>query len=229
MYILHIANKNYSSWSLRPWLLMKTLSIPFEERLSPFSAGSNWSAFRQFSPTGLVPSLTDKNVEIWESMAIIEYLAEQHTGVWPEDKMARAWARCATSEMHAGFSTLRNQCPMNCGVKIKLNNIDDALKKDITRIDELWRDGLSHFGGPFLAGTEFTAVDAFYAPVVFRIQSFNLPVSERAQEYIEQILSLPSMQQWYQEALQETWREPAHEQECLDAGEIIEDLREVGE
>lgn len=227
MYILHIANKNYSSWSLRPWLLMKTLSIPFEERLSPFSEGSNWSAFRQFSPTGLVPSLTAKNEEIWESLAIVEYLADLHDGVWPEDRKARAWARSASAEMHAGFSALRNQCPMNCGLKVKLANIDDALKKDITRVDELWRDGLAHFGGPYLAGKTFTAVDAFFAPVIFRIQSFQLPMSERAQEYMQQMLALPAMQQWYEEALQETWREPAHEKECHDAGEVIEDLRQA--
>lgn len=227
MYILHIANKNYSSWSLRPWILMKTLSIPFEERLSPFSEGSNWSAFRQFSPTGLVPSLTAKNEEIWESLAIVEYLADLHDGVWPADRKARAWARSASAEMHAGFSALRNQCPMNCGLKIKLTSIDDALKKDITRVDELWRDGLALFGGPYLAGETFTAVDAFFAPVIFRIQSFQLPMSERAKEYVQLMLALPAMQQWYEEALLETWREPAHEKECSDAGEIIEDLRKA--
>lgn len=227
MYILHIANKNYSSWSLRPWVLMKTLSIPFEERLSPFSEGSNWSAFRQFSPTGLVPSLTAKNEEIWESLAIVEYLADLHDGVWPADRKARAWARSASAEMHAGFSALRNQCPMNCGLKIKLTSIDDALKKDITRVDELWRDGLALFGGPYLAGEKFTAVDAFFAPVIFRIQSFQLPMSERAKEYVQLMLALPAMQQWYEEALLETWREPAHEKECSDAGEIIEDLRKA--
>lgn len=227
MYILHIANKNYSSWSLRPWLLMKTLEIPFEERLSPFSAGSNWSAFRQFSPTGLVPSLIDKSLEVWESLAIVEYLAERHNNVWPLQDPARAWARCAASEMHGGFFALRNQCPMSCGIRVKLNEIDDALKKDITRIDELWRDGLSRFGGPFLAGEKFTAVDAFYAPVIFRIQTYQLPVSEPAREYMKTMLALPSMQSWIEDAINETWREPAHEQECLDAGEIIEDFRKT--
>ena len=138
MYTLHIANKNYSSWSLRPWALMKELNIPFKEKMSPFSAGSNWDEFRGFSPTGLVPCLVDGHLQIWDSLAITEYLAEKHPEVWPEEIDARAWARCASAEMHSGFPALRDQCSMNCGMRVKLDSVSAELQKDISRIDELW-------------------------------------------------------------------------------------------
>ena len=165
MYTLYIANKNYSSWSLRPWVLMTELGIPFKEVLNSFDEGSNWNKFRTFSPSGLVPCLVDGDRNIWDSLAIIEYLAESHSKVWPSGIDARTWARCATSEMHAGFFEIRNQCPMNCGVKVAFGPLDAALRKELDRLDELWNQGLSHFKGPFLAGPSFTAVDAFFAPV----------------------------------------------------------------
>ena len=119
MYTLHIANKNYSSWSLRPWLLMRMLAIPFEERLTPFPTGSSWSLFRPFSPNGRVPCLIDDGWAVWDSLAIAEYLAERHAGVWPSDARARAWARSAAAEMHSSFTALRNACPMSCGVRVQ--------------------------------------------------------------------------------------------------------------
>jgi glutathione S-transferase len=225
MYILHIANKNYSSWSLRPWILLKALNIPFTEKLHPFPENSAWDLYRKFAPNGKVPCLHDGETAVWDSLAIVEYVAEQYPSVWPSDKQARAWARSATAEMHSGFQTLRNDCGMNCGIRIQLNNISAALQKDITRIDELWAEGLKKFGGPFLAGSTFTAVDAFFVPVVFRFQTYNLPTSTTAKSYIETILKLPAVQEWYEAALLEHWREHAHEQETLGAGTLIVDHR----
>ena len=222
---LYIANKNYSSWSLRPWVLMKALAIPFNEVLEPLQEGSCWDTYRNFSPNGLVPCLRDGEIVVWESLAIVEYLAEHHTGVWPQDPEARTWARCAAAEMHAGFSALRNECSMNCGLRMKLHSISPALQHNLKRLDELWNEGLSRFHGPFLSGNTFSAVDAFFAPVAFRIQTFDLPLSDTAKEYAQRLLDLDAMREWYDAGLQETWRERAHEQEVLDAGVLIKDLR----
>lgn len=225
MYRLHIANKNYSSWSLRPWVLMRELGIGFNEHVHPFGEGSNWAGFRMFAPNGKVPCLQDEETTVWDSLAIIEYLAERHAGVWPVDTRARAWARSAAAEMHSGFATLRNRCPMSCGIRVKLGEIPEPLRDDIARVDELWTEGLSRFGGPYLAGPRFTAVDACFAPVAFRWQSYGLPLSARAAEYAGRLLALPSMRQWYEAALAETWREPGHESDICSAGEVLEDLR----
>ena len=222
---LYIGNKNYSSWSLRPWVLMKALAIPFEERVEFFLEDSCWDKFRAFSPNGLVPCLHDGEFVVWESLAIVEYLAEQHAGVWPEDSNARVWARCATSEMHAGFSALRNECPMNCGLRVELNSISAALQQNLDRLDELWSEGLNRFGGPYLAGESFTAVDAFYAPVAFRVQTFNLTLGDTAMAYVQRMLSLDVMRDWYEAGLRETWRETGHDRESYEAGELIADLR----
>jgi glutathione S-transferase len=127
--------------------------------------------------------------------------------------------------MHSGFGALRDECSMNCGVRVALNSLSAKLKADVTRLDALWQQGLERFGGPFLAGEHFTAVDAFYAPVAFRIQTFNLPVSEQSQAYVERLLALPAMQAWYQAALEETWREPMHEDETLKNGALSADYR----
>ncbi|WP_413722350.1 glutathione S-transferase family protein [Sodalis sp. RH24] len=225
MYQLHIANKNYSSWSLRPWLLMKTLDIPFDEALHPFQSGDNHHLFAHFSPSGRVPVLYDGAMAVWDSLAIAEYLADTHAGIWPEERQARAWARCAAAEMHAGFGTLRSLCPMNCGVRVRLRAIPDALRADLTRLDALWQQGLSRFGGPYLAGREFSAADAFFAPVVFRVQTYDLPLSAAAQAWCRTMLALPTLAQWYQDALAEKWREASHEEESANQGEIIADLR----
>ena len=225
MLTLHIANKNYSSWSLRPWVLMQSLAIPFEEEITPLEGGSCWDEYRKFSPNGLVPCLHDDQAVIWESLAIVEYLAERYKGVWPEDTAARAWARCATAEMHAGFSALRNECPMNCGVRVQLHSISPALQHDLNRLDELWSEGLGRFHGPFLAGDSFSAVDAFFAPVAFRLQTYNLALSEPATAYVQGLLELDAMRDWYDAALRETWRKAAYENEALNAGVLVKDLR----
>lgn len=225
MTTLYIANKNYSSWSLRPWVLMKHLGLPFDEQLMIFGEGSNWEAFRHFSPSGRVPCLRDGDTAVWDSLAIVEYLAEAHPGVWPSDRIARAWARSAAAEMHSGFGTLRNECGMSCGLRVRLHAIGPALQADITRINELWNEGLSRFGGPFLAGEAFSAVDAFYAPVVFRIQTYGLPMQGAAAAYVQRMLALPAMREWYAAALAEPWRDHAHEAETHHFGEVTEDFR----
>ncbi|MBY6189528.1 glutathione S-transferase family protein [Microbulbifer agarilyticus] len=223
---LYIGNKNYSSWSLRPWLLATELKIPFEEMLVPFDEGGSWDKFRAFSPTGLVPCLVDGEATVWDSLAIAEYLYEANPAVWPADKVARAWARCAAAEMHAGFFALRNQCSMNCGVTVSMHQVDAALEKDLARLEELWEQGLDRFGGPFLAGDTFTAVDAFFAPVVFRLYGYQLSLGDKAMAYAEHIRALPGMQTWYEEALKEPWREVAHDQELEAVGTIVEDRRQ---
>lgn len=226
MFTLHIANKNYSSWSLRPWVLMRTLDIPFIEQIHPLTiAGSSWDSYRTFSPNGRVPCLQDGDQTVWDSLAITEYLAETYPQVWPSDKTARAWARSASAEMHSGFQALRNNCSMSCGHRIQMHEISPALQKDIARIDELWNEGLRKFNGAFLAGNSFTAVDAFFAPVAFRFQTYGLPLSGTATEYLTRLLTIPAMQEWYASGLAETWREPEHEQEILAAGTLLADLR----
>jgi glutathione S-transferase len=225
MYVLHIGNKNYSSWSLRPWVLMKELGISFDERLHAFLPGSSWESFRTFSPTGRVPCLVDGSAVIWDSMAITEYLAERHAGVWPRDDRARAWARCAAAEMHAGFSALRERCPMNVGIRVRLHDMPAPLNGDIGRVTELWNEGLASFGGPFLAGAAFTAADAFFAPVAFRVQTYGLKLSGAAARYPERLLALAAVREWEAAALTEAWREADHEAEAARAGAIIEDLR----
>ncbi|MBW5801481.1 glutathione S-transferase family protein [Halomonas elongata] len=228
MYRLHIANKNYSSWSLRPWVLMRHLEIPFEEQLTAFDTGSSWRSFRAFSPTGKVPCLEDGERGIWESLAIVEYLAERHAGVWPRDEAARAWARSASAEMHAGFGALRDECPMNCAARVRLSSPSAALGQELERLDELWQEGLSRFGGPFLAGADFSAVDAFFAPVAFRVRSFGLELGEASRVYVDTLLDLPAMRQWDADAVAEPWREPGHEDDLLARGTLLEDRREHG-
>lgn len=218
---LYIANKNYSSWSLRPWVLLRELGIPFEEKIMPFHG----PAFTTFSPSGKVPCLVDGDITVWDSLAITEYLAESHPGVWPADKAARAFARCAAAEMHSGFTALRTQCGMNCGIRVNLHRIDEALQRDLARLNALWNHGLQRFGGPFLAGRDFSATDAFYAPVAFRIQTYAPPLDEAANAYAQRLLALPSMLDWYRAALAETWRDAGHDGEVAEWGTITEDLR----
>jgi glutathione S-transferase len=226
MYTLYVANKNYSSWSLRPWILMRELGIAFDEQVRPFNDGPGLT-FTGLSPSGRFPCLVDGDTVVWDSLAITEYLAENHQQVWPEDRVARAFARSAASEMHSGFANLRNICGMNVGLRIELASLPDALALDIARIDTLWNDGLTRFGGPFLAGSRFTAVDAFFTAVAFRVQTYDLKLSEPANAYARRLLALPSMQDWYSAALKETWRRSAYEAEALAAGRIVTDYRQT--
>ena len=225
MYELYIANKNYSSWSLRPWVLMRELALPFTERLQRFGDSAAWAGFRKISPSGKVPCLIDGRTSVWESLAIVEYLAERHAGVWPADSVARAFARCAAAEMHSGFVELRNRCSMSCGVRIRLHEMPDALVRDLARLENLWNEGLSRFGGPFLAGRSFGAVDAFFAPVAFRVQSYGLALGAAGLGYVERLLGVASMRAWYEDALKETFRDEPHEEEISRMGRLSEDLR----
>lgn len=222
MLTLYIANKNYSSWSLRSWVLLTQLGIPFDERLVPFGSET---PFASFSPTGKVPCLVDGDITVWDSLAIAEYIAEKHPTAWPADAAARAWARSACAEMHAGFQALRNVCTMNCGLRVALHEVSPALAADWARIEALWADGLSRFGGPWLAGSAFTAVDAFFAPVAFRAQTYSPVLSTASRACADRLLALPAMSAWYEAALAETWREPHHESDARAAGVWLQDLR----
>jgi len=225
MYQLYIANKNYSSWSLRPWVLMTALRIAFQEHLLRFGDTARWASYRSIAPAGKVPCLVDGDITVWDTLAIVEYLAERHPGVWPADGTARAWARCAAAEMHSGFSELRNRCSMTCGVRVRLNEHPPSLDNDLVRLDELWQQGLNRFGGPFLAGPAFTAADAFFAPVAFRVQTYGLSLDAVSSAYVARLLALPAMQQWYAQALEETFRDTPHEEEMLRIGRVLEDYR----
>jgi glutathione S-transferase len=225
-YVLVTGNRNYSSWSLRPWVLMKALGIPFQDRLEPFASADNYEAFRAFSPTGQVPLLIDGERRIWDSLGIALYLAERHRGVWPEDAEARAFAQCIAAEMHGGFGALRADCTMNVGVRVAPKPMSAALERNVARVREIFEEGLTRFGGPWLAGAGFTAADAFYAPVAFRIRTYGLDVGGGA-EWVERTLAHPAMREWEVQALAETWREPGHEAELRAAGTITADFRAV--
>ena len=222
MYRLITANRNYSSWSLRPWLLMRMLEIPFEDEVVSFASGGNYDTFRAFSPSGTVPCLVDGERTVWDSLAITLYLADRHPGIWPSDEAARAWAQCVVAEMHGGFDSLRRRCPMNVGVRVERLPDTPGLQRDVARISELFEDGIARFGGLFLAGREFTAADAFYAPVAFRIRSHGLDVAVRARDYVDRILALPAVQEWEKMALNEAW---ADDSELERSGRIIADYR----
>lgn len=225
MKTLYIANRNYSSWSLRPWLLMRELGLAFDEQLMPFGREEAWQDYRALGGSGKVPMLVEGDRMVWDSLAIIETLAENHPEVWPADASARAWARSACAEMHSGFMALRDICSMNVGVTVALNDIPQPLQRDIDRVTALWQQGLSTFGGPYLAGARFTAVDAFFAPVVFRFRGYQLEAPQSCQRYLETMLSLPGMQEWETAALAEPWRDPGHEEELVRYGRVIEDRR----
>jgi len=227
VYTLVIANKNYSSWSLRPWVLLRTLRIEFEERLIPFGEPGSAALFKSLSPTARVPCLHDGDWRVWDSLAIVEYLAERHAGVWPTDSQARAWARSAAAEMHSGFQALRSECSMSCGQRVVLRTRSKALESDLHRISVVWQDGLSRFDGPFLAGKQFTAVDALFAPVAYRFQTYGIELGGVCDEYAARLRALPAMQEWYEAALIEPWREAAHEQDVAAGAASITDLRRV--
>ncbi len=223
-YTLITANRNYSSWSLRPWVLMKALGIDFADRIEPFLEPTNYDAFRAFSPTGQVPALVDDDRTVWDSLGITLYLADRHGGVWPKDEAARAFAMCVVAEMHGGFAALRGDCTMNVGVRVAAKPMSDALERNVARLREIFEEGLSRYGGPWLAGAEFSAADAFYAPVAFRIRTYGVDVGG-GQAWVDRILAHPAILQWESEALSETWREAGHEAEVAAAGEIVADYR----
>jgi glutathione S-transferase len=202
---------------MRPWVLLRALNIPFEEQFHTFQSGYRQPAFLVFSPSGKVPCLydSDKFLTIWDSLAIIEYLAEQHLGVWPADLAARAFARCATSEMHSGFNAIRDECSFNLGLNIELGTPSAALQRDIDRIATLFSEGLRAFGGPWLAGADFSAVDAFFAPIAARYQTYNIQTSGEVQAYLQRLWEHPAIQEWVREGRKESQREPFHEEDSI--------------
>lgn len=227
MYSLHIANKNYSSWSLRPWVLLKELAIPFDEITHVFGDEIDWAGYRKINRSGLVPCLIKGESLVWDSLAIVEFLAERHSGIWPSDEAARTWARCAAAEMHSGFFQLRQNCPMNCGLRVQLNGMTPELQEDIARVEALWQQGINTFGGPFLAGSAFSAVDAFYVPVVFRFQTYGIELNPTSSAYVNHILNLDAVKLWYDLAINETFRDTPHDLEIEKIGKIISDLRKT--
>lgn len=224
-YRLFIANKNYSSWSMRPWVALKALDIPFEEVLTPFDGAGPQTAFTSFSPTAKVPCLHENESVVWDSLAIIEYVAEVHPDLWPRSRAARAWARCATAEMHSGFPALRDECSMNCALRIELGTPSEELQQDLDRLETLWCEGLQRFGGPWLAGERFTAVDAFFAPVAVRVQGYDLPLGETALAYAQRLLEHPSVAEWVSQGIAESWVDEPHEQDCRRGRRVLEDRR----
>ncbi len=203
---LIIGNKNYSSWSIRPWLVLTHFAIPFDEQVVMLS-GEGWrESLRKVSPSGKVPVLIDGDVVVYETIAIIEYLAERfpHKKIWPADRKQRAVARSAAAEMHAGFSSLRNLAPVNLKASYP-NRIDlDAVAGDLKRVEHLWGDLLQKSGGPYLF-EQFSAADAMFAPLASRIRTYELPTSDVAAEYVEAIYALPAFQQLLADARKETW------------------------
>ena len=203
---LYIGNKNYSSWSLRTWLLLKHLNIPFTEHMVSVAGRDYNPVLRPIAGNARVPCLHDDGFQIWESLAIAEYLAERHSGLWPTDPKARARARSISAEMHAGFFSLRMAMPMNLKFRLKGKPADAAVQRDIDRIVEIWTEARTQFatpGGPYLFGA-FAVADGMYAPIVWRFHIYNVPLPAVAATYRDNLLAHPAMQEWYKAALQET-------------------------
>jgi glutathione S-transferase len=204
MVTLYIGNKNYSSWSLRAWVLLKAFGIPFNEQRIPLYEADSSERIRVHSPSGRLPCLHDGSTVVWDSLSIAEYLAERHPGMWPAAADARAWARSASAEMHSGYGDLRNEFGMNLRVR-ETRKASPAVASDIMRILTLWREGRERFGqgGDFLGGA-FGIVDAFYCPVAFRFASYGVALDGAARAYHQALLDLPAMREWAEGASRET-------------------------
>ncbi|WP_262027699.1 glutathione S-transferase family protein [Microvirga sp. Mcv34] len=222
---LVIANKCYSSWSLRPWLLMKQLGVAFDEVVIPLDLPDTKERVLRHSPAGKVPILIDGAVTVWESIAIMEYVGEAYAApVWPEDREARPMARSVAAEMHAGFSGLRSACPMNLGKRYARKDRGEAVARDVARFSEIVRPARERFGagGPFLFGA-FTAADAMYAPLATRLDTYSIDLDTTTRAYVDAILALPAFQEWRSAAMTEEWVVAADE---VDE-EAIENYRKV--
>ena len=205
---LVIANKLYSSWSLRPWILLRQLGISFEEVLIPLAEPDTKARILALSPGGTVPILIDEGATVWESSAIMDYAHERwpEAGVWPADRVARAVARSISGEMHAGFRGLRSACPMNLGKIYAPRDRGPDVERDVDRITTIWRDARERFGagGDFLFGA-FSAADAMFAPVVTRFISYSIPVDPDIRHYMDAVIGTAAFQEWKDAALKETW------------------------
>jgi glutathione S-transferase len=205
---LVIGNKNYSSWSMRPWLALRANHIPFEEIFIPLYTGeTDKQRILDFTQSGKVPALLDGDVTIWDSLAIIEYAAERfpQTRLWPDDRASRAYARSISAEMHSGFAALRNECGMNLHRPVGAITLSADARADIARIQQIWIECRERYGksGPFLFGT-FGGGDAMFAPVVHRFRTYAIEVAPEARQYMDAIMSLPAFQEWTRAGLAET-------------------------
>lgn len=211
---LIIGNKNYSSWSMRPWFAMKVAGIPFAETVIPLDAPDFKARVGKHSGTGKVPVLIDGDVEVWESLAILEYLADRFPSarLWPADAKARAHARAVANEMHAGFLPLRRHLPMNMWRPVIKRDLTPEVVANVERIDAMWSGCRARFGagGPFLFGG-FTAADAMYAPVVSRFVTYAVEVGAVARAYMDAIVALPAWNEWVAAAVKEPWVLPQDE------------------
>ncbi|HYQ05899.1 MAG TPA: glutathione S-transferase family protein [Xanthobacteraceae bacterium] len=205
---LVIGNKNYSSWSFRPWLAMKVADLAFDETVISLEAADFKTRVMELGGSGRVPVLIDGDVRVWESLAILEYLAEKFPAarLWPESVAARAHARAIASEMHAGFAALRRHLPMNVARPVKFRALDAGAAKDVARIDAIWRQCRAKFGrgGVFLFGA-FGAADAMFAPVVWRFHTYAVEVGATASDYMRAMMALPAWNEWRDAARRETW------------------------
>ena len=206
---LVIGNKNYSSWSMRPWLALRANNIPFDEIFVPLYTDNKADKDRilSFTHSGKVPALIDGDVTIWDSLAIIEYVAERfpEAGLWPEDRARRAHARSISAEMHSGFMALRNECGMNLHRPVRAVDLSDDARANVARIQEIWVECRERYGtqGPFLFGG-FGAADAMFAPVVHRFRTYAIPVAPQAAAYMETMMALPAFAEWTRAGLAET-------------------------
>ena len=211
---LFIGNKNYSSWSFRPWIAMKVAGIPFEETVISLNAPDFKLHVGAVSGTGKVPVLIDGAVRVWESLAILEYLAEKFpaAGLWPADKAARAHARAIANEMHGGFLPLRRHLPMNMWRPVLKRELTPEAAANVQRIEAMWGDCRTRFGsgGPFLFG-RFGAVDAMYAPVVARLHTYAVDAGAAARAYMEAVMALPAWREWHDAGVKEPWVLPEDE------------------
>ena len=203
---LVIGNKNYSSWSFRPWIAMKVADIPFEERVIPLNEPGSREEILRYSSAGKVPVLLNGDNAIWETIAILEYLAERFpkAELWPREAYARAHARAVAAEMHAGFQALRKACPMNMWLPPKQRPQNEEVIENVRRIGAIWWDCLQRYGGPFLFGA-FGAADAMYAPVVSRLHTYGILVAPKCHAYMDAVMALPAWHEWCDAALKETW------------------------
>lgn len=209
---LYLGNKNYSSWSFRPWIALEAAGVPFTDKVIPFDFAAGNPQFRTISPTGKVPVLHHGDIRVWESLAIIEYVAElfPDAGIWPKDRADRAKARAISMEMLSGFRALRNACPMNIRRKPGAIDLPDGVMEDVARIEAIWKDALARSGGPFLFG-DFSAADAMYAPVVNRLEIYCLTGDEAVLAYMARMKAHPAWQKWQAAALAEPWIVPEDE------------------
>ncbi len=222
MFDLYIGNKNYSSWSLRPWLLLKHFGIPFTEHLVSVAGRDYNPALKPLAGNARVPCLHEDGFQIWESLAIAETLAERYPQMWPADPRARARARSISAEMHAGFAKLRTAMPMNLKFKLKGKPATPEVQRDIDRVAEIWEEARTQFAtadGPWLFGA-FSVADAMFAPIVWRFHVYNVALLPVAAAYRDAMLGHPAMQEWYAAGLLETEAHAHYDQLADEYGGI---------